>query len=225
MPPKTSAPDLVTRMVSLDSSYDVRAASSREEQKPMRVAAPAPTAATIDATPAATNLSGAQVRKLATADRMEQMRQNLKDTRQNVAWRKKIAAKKPAAPPAISRVDMGSRFPEPLLIDPDCYDGGGPRARGMAYHELELMKDDERERRAKDELHLLRKCKKRVVEYGLYPSMQDTREQILQMQGSAEELRRNVEEWRSRRRAAEARCDVCISGFGTSCVHDEVVFF
>jgi len=48
-----------------------------------------------------------EIRRQQLEEKMELLRDKMRDVRTNIAWKKKLDAKKPAKPPPVSRWDFG----------------------------------------------------------------------------------------------------------------------
>jgi len=128
------------------------------------------------------------IRKLETAKRLAELRERMKDTRTNIAWKRKIEAKRAAQPPPFTRVHMGMRHSEPLAVDPDAFDGGpGPRARGSDGPKPTMVDNE------------LRAAKTRLVQRQGYPTVDDVRHEVLTHQREANELQKKIRLQRAKR--------------------------
>ncbi|CAD7966833.1 unnamed protein product [Amoebophrya sp. A120] len=125
--------ELDARKADADSGYEHKKKENESKEQLIKVLYKKPQKLTEKPPMDLGSLSLEDEKKLAMAQKLAELRDRMKDTRKNIAWKKKIAAKKKAAPyPSGTRVHFGQRFPDPIAVDPDQYGGGqGPRSRGL----------------------------------------------------------------------------------------------
>ncbi|CAD7955441.1 unnamed protein product [Amoebophrya sp. A25] len=190
--------DLRCRMQDADSGYEHQRKQLRREEKMIKVMFKNPGDGDGTKKPPMnlSKMSLEDMRKMETAKRMALLRDRLSDTRKNVAWKKKIAAKKPAAPPAFTRIHMGMRHPEPLLIDPDAYQGGpAGRSRGLG-HQQPLKVDN-----------LLRTQKPRLLRRQGCPTVDEIRRDVAEYEREAKMLLQELRQIKDKRLRHERNCE------------------